>query len=149
MREKRIAGTKGLTLSELLLSTLVLVLALAGLLGFFLNCLLINEANREQTICLAHAGYIMEEIRGSEFSGLEDRINNNNGTAQGWDFNASSLEASPYNLSALRNETISTAVFQSGGDEEDLLGVSVSVSWQDRRLRIRNIQLKSLFTNLQ
>jgi hypothetical protein len=136
---------KGLTLAELLLATAILAFALSGLLILFINCTFLNEGNRNLTVAMAHAEYIMEEIRSRESAGIagdlaavEASINNGD-----WDLGAAAIEANPYNLTALHNELINTNVTQGG----DPLGVSLSVSWDDRRGRSRSVSLTTLMTD--
>jgi prepilin-type N-terminal cleavage/methylation domain-containing protein len=132
---------KGFTLPELLLAAAILVFVLAGLLVLFINCLILNEANRNLAVALTHAQYIMEEIRDTadaDFTQLESRINNGV-----WDLNASQIQAAPYNLTALSNESIDTNITQSGNP----LGVSVIAHWNDRGQRPRSVELDTLITN--
>jgi len=132
----------GFTLSELLLAAAILVFVLAGLLALFANCLILNEANRNLTVATSHAQYIMEEIKDAaelDFTQLELRINNGD-----WDLNASQIQAAPYNLTALGNESIDTNA-QSGNP----LGISVIVQWNDRGQRPRSTELDTLIANYQ
>ena len=133
----------GFTLSELLLAAAILVFVLAGLLALFLNCLILNEANRNLTVATSHAQYIMEEIKDAadpDFTQLESKINNGD-----WDLNASQIQAAPYNLTVLSNESINTNVTQSGNP----LGISVIVQWNDRGGRPRSTELDTLTANYQ
>jgi type II secretory pathway pseudopilin PulG len=136
MRRRKLRNS-GFTLAELLLVCAILALTLTALLALFINCSILNEANRNLTIAVSHASYIMEEIRGAGFTGLEARINDN-----GWDLNKQQIQ-SVYSLTPLDNEAISTSVTQSGNP----LGVSVRVDWFDRRQRPRNIVLNTLITD--
>ena len=135
-----IIHSKGLTLTELLLAAAILAFVLCGVVALFVNCSFLNEANRNLTVAMTHAQYIMEEIRDSGFSQVESNINNGN-----WNLNAAVIGATPYNLSALNSEAINTGVSQSG----DPLGVSVTVSWNDRRQRARSITLDTRLTDYQ
>jgi Tfp pilus assembly protein PilW len=131
----------GFTLSELLLAAAILVFVLAGLLALFLNCMVLNEANRNLTVATTHAQYIMEEIKDAaetDFTQLESRINNGD-----WDLNAIQIQAAPYNLTVLSNESIDTNVTVSGNP----LGVSVIVRWNDRGQRPRSAELATLIAN--
>lgn len=133
---------KGLTLPELLLAAVILTFVLSGLLMLFINCTVLNEANRNLTTATAHAQYVMEDIRAAGFGGLETRINNNNGIPLGWDLGTTQIQ-SEYNLTPLSNEAITTLVTQSGNP----LGVSVRISWNDATHRPRQTELQTLITN--
>lgn len=133
---------RAFTLPELLIAAVILAVALSGLLMLFINCILLNESNRNLTVATSHGEYILEEIRGAGFSGLEAQIVNNNGTPAGWDLDAGQIQ-SQYNLTALADETISTWVTQSGNP----LGVSVQVSWSDRTHRQRQTELQTFITD--
>ncbi|MFA5356563.1 MAG: prepilin-type N-terminal cleavage/methylation domain-containing protein [Candidatus Omnitrophota bacterium] len=128
---------KGFTLSELLLASAILVFVLAGLLLLFVKCLVLNESNRNLSVALSHAQYIMENIRDADFAQLESDIGG--GT---WDLTAGQIQTTPHNLPVLNNETINTAVTQSG----DPLGVEVLVRWDDRGQRQRSVDLETLIT---
>ena len=133
----------GFTLSELLLAAAILVFVLAGLLVLFLNCVILNEANRNLTIATAHAQYIMEQIKDTAdtgFANLENNINTGS-----WDLDASEIESAPYNFTALDNEGIDTSVTQSGNP----LGISVAVQWIERGQRSRSTELVTLIANYQ
>lgn len=127
----------GFTLVELLLACGILAFTLTGLLALFINCSFLNEANRNSTIAMSHASYIIEEIRGVSFTGLEARINSGD-----WDLNAQEMQ-SAYNLTPLNNETLSASVTQSGNP----LGVSLRVDWLERGQRPRNVVLNTLITD--
>ncbi len=131
---------RGFTLSELLLAAAILAFVLAGLLALFLNCIVLNDANRNLTVATTHAQYIMEQIKGTDFAQLETNINNGN-----WDLNTSQIQSAPYNLTALSNESINTNVTQSGNP----LGISVVVQWNDRGGRPRSVGLNTLIANYQ
>lgn len=113
---------------------------LAGLLALFVNCIFLNESNRNLTLAASHGRYIMEEIKATDFAQIEPKINNGD-----WDLNAAQLEGAPYNLTVLSSESVNTNVTQSGNP----LGVSVTVQWNDRRQRARSIQLDTLFADYQ
>jgi len=136
------SSDRGFTLPELLLAAVILAVALSGLLMLFINCIFLNESSRNLTTAATHAEYIMEEIRGNGFAGLEDKITANNGTPAGWDLNSAEIQ-SQYNLAPLSGETITTAVTQSGNP----VGVSVKVNWSDRTHRERSAELRTLITD--
>ncbi|MFH1678503.1 MAG: hypothetical protein ABH914_02660 [Candidatus Omnitrophota bacterium] len=137
MRRKR---AKGLTLTELLLAAGILVFVLCGLMVLFINCIFLNDANRNLTLATSHAQYILEEIRDSAFTGLEAAID----TGGNWDWSGANIEA--HDLALLPNESIDTSVFPSGSPL-GVLGVSVTVVWQDRGVRPRSIELQTLIAD--
>jgi len=132
---------RGFTLSELLLAAAILAFVLAGLLALFLNCVVLNDANRNLTVATTHAQYIMEQIKGTDFAQLETNINSGN-----WDLNTSQIQSTPYNLNALNNETINTNV---GIGTTNPLEISVIVQWNDRGGRPRSVGLNTLIANYQ
>ena len=138
----RLSANKGFTLPELLLASLILILALSGMLTLFVSCIFLNDASANLSTAVTHAEYILEEIREAGFSGLEDRINSNNGTPAGWDLDTAEIQAT-YGIAPLRSERITTAVSSSGNP----LGVAVGVSWVDRTGRARDTELRTMVTD--
>jgi len=128
--------TKGLTLAELLLTAAIMAFVLCGLLILFVNCSFLNDANRNLVVAMTHIQYILEDIRNTDFTGLESTI-----TTGSWDWNEGDIVSN--NLISLPNEYIDTNVFQSGNP----LGVSVMVTWQDRRGRDRSREIQTLITD--
>jgi len=136
-------SNRGLTLAELLLACAIFAFALSGLLALFINCIFLNEGNRNLSAAIAHAQYVLEDIKNINFANaVETRINNNNGTPAGWDLNTNEVQA-VYNLGPLTNERISTSVIQAGNP----LGVLVRVDWDDHGRRARNIELTTVITD--
>lgn len=131
---------KAFTLAELLLAAAVLALTLCGLLALFTACAMLNDSSRNLTTATAHVRYILEDIRNAGWTGLEARING--GGTNGWDLNTSQVQ-SVYGLSPLSGESVATAVAQTG----DPLGVSVTVSWNDRGMRPRSVTFNTAVTN--
>ena len=128
--------TKGLTLAELLLTAAIMAFVLCGLLILFVNCSFLNDANRNLVVAMTHIQYILEDIRNTDFTGLESTI-----TTGSWDWNEGDIVSN--NLISLPNEYIDTNVFQSGNP----LGVSVRVTWRDRRGRDRSREIQTLITD--
>ena len=131
-------GTKGLTLGELLLAAAILAFVICGLIALYVHCSILNAANRNVTLAMTHAQYVMEEIRDYDFTTLESTINAGN-----WDWDIDAVEAE--GLTALSNEVIDSSVFQSG----DPLGVTVRVDYKDRNGRDRFTELQTLLTDYQ
>lgn len=130
-----------LTLAEVMVAAVFLTVVLGGILMLFVNCSLLNEANRNLTAAITHAQYIMEEIKGEEFALVEEKIDNGD-----WDLGAEVISSSPYNFSPLLNEVIDTEAADSA---DGTLQVSVNVWWQDRRQRDRSIQIDTCLTEYQ
>ena len=122
---------KALSLIELLLATIILILACGVSFVLFANCLILNEFNRERTIAASHAQYVLEEIKDAEFTNVA-----NNGTTL-WDLDSAEIVSN--GLEALRNEAIDTEV--SG---TDLLNINVTVGWEDRKGRAMSMNLETL-----
>jgi Tfp pilus assembly protein PilW len=120
-------GKKGVTLVELILAAAILAFAITGVLGVFTNCLILNTTNKDLTIASSHAQYVLEKIRNTAFTGLQDAIES--GT---WNYTSSTINAT--NLTALSGETITTVP----GYSTDPLEVNVTVSWRDQFNRSRN-----------
>ena len=95
-----------------------------------------NDATRNLTLAASHAQYIMEEIKNSDFTGLESAV-----ISGDWDWNSEEIVSK--NLAFLHNESIDTMVFRSGNP----LGISVRVSWNDRNGRARQKELQTLVTD--
>jgi len=125
----------GLTLSELLLAVAILAFVLCGMLVLFVNLLFLNEANRNLTLSVSHVQYVMEDIRNTQFSEIKSKIDNGD-----WDWDAADITAQ--GLAVLINESIDT----SRGLDDNPVEVTVSVQWQDRRQRQRQVELRTLIT---
>ena len=141
-----IMHSKALTLTELLLSAAILSFVLCGMLILFINSSFLNEANRNLTTAVAHAEYIMEEIRSEgTLADIKQKIDNGDFTS----------------LDDLLNENISACCFNPPwvdyatsclgscqNDGGDPLGVDVVVQWADRRGRQRTFQIQTRMTDL-
>jgi len=143
---------KALTIPEVLVAAIFLTVVLSGILMLFINCMFLNEANRNSTVAITHAQYIMEEIRSAPFSSIQTMDGNGD-----WDLDADELQASPYNLDGEReildSEEIKTSVNDVSSTEglppATLLEVIVEVSWQDRRGRSRSEQIVTRIAEYQ
>ena len=133
---------KSLTLAEIIIATIILVIALTGILMGYAECIILNESNRNLTTASTHAQYVMEIIK-NEYTlfGIKGKINN-------WDPNA----LIGGELSGLPDESISICCYDSGSSScfgvcpaQDVLRVLVTVSWKDRGVRDREFILETLF----
>ena len=115
---------RALTLAEVMIAAAVLILVCSMLYLLFVNCIILNQLNRERTIAMSHAEYIMEEIRNESFTGLHAKIM----TSNFWDWDEADITAAE--LQALTGESINVT---SDDSVADLLDVSVTVSWTNRR----------------
>jgi len=99
MKMLTINNKKGITLVEILLSTLILVGGIASALLYFTTAMTATRLARETTIATTHAEYILEEMATrATLPQIGDPENNNFPTWQNW------LTAE--NLISLPNETI-------------------------------------------
>jgi len=131
---------KTLTLAEVLIATVFLTVVFSGILMLVISCMLLNEANRNSTVAITHAQYIMEEVRDTSFGSVQGAINSGV-----WDLDATELASAPYNLVVLNSELIDTSVTTVGS----LLEIIVDISWQDRKGRGRSDQLITRIANYQ
>ena len=129
-------NSKGITLTELLLAAGIMVFVLASLMVLFIHCFFLNNTNRNRSLALHHAQYILEEIRDADFATAEYSVTNG-----AWDWGQTEILAN--NLILLNGETIDTSVTQSG----DPLGVMVTVNWLGSRGRPSLIHLRTLLTD--
>ncbi|MFZ5801265.1 MAG: type IV pilus modification PilV family protein [Candidatus Omnitrophota bacterium] len=128
-------SNKGFTFPELLLAVTVLVITLAGLLTFFIQCVFLNETNRNLYIANSHAQFVLEDIKNTTFSSIMTNIDSGY-----WDWNTATINSK--GLTALQNESIDT---QGSGSE--LLDAIVTVTWQERNGRNRSSSLETLLGN--
>jgi hypothetical protein len=126
---------RGLTLAELLLAAGILAFVLSALLILFVNCVLLNQANRNLTLAISHAQYVMEDIKNTNFTEIKTKIDIGD-----WDWSAADIATE--GLTVLNNESIDT----SHGSIDDPLEVTVSVQWEDQRQRQRQTGLRTLIT---
>lgn len=109
---------KAFTLSELMIATAILVVAIAGLLLLFIHCMFLNEANNNLVTAVNDAQYVLEQIKVLPYSSI--------------------AAYTPPSFNNLSQEaiTISCSVGVS------IAEVTVNVNWQER-LKNRNFQLST------
>jgi prepilin-type N-terminal cleavage/methylation domain-containing protein len=123
-------GRKGFTLVELLMTAAILAYVLCGILALFVNCMFLNEGNRNSSIAIGHAQFALEEKKNTAFASI---------TSETWNTAAISAKG----LAPLIGESIGIVV--SGVEPKD---VNVTVTWRDRNLRNRSVNLRTLITEL-
>lgn len=134
----KIKSNKGVTLTELMSSIVIISMTVFSLIGVLVNMNVLNELNRERTLAVVHAQHIMEEIKDSHFTGLEMIINNG-----GFNLSTGQLSTAPYNFLPLPNESIITSIVSSGNP----LRIEVRVNWLAKGVSSRAYTLESLKTN--
>ncbi len=130
---------KGITLVEVLIAVGILGVTLSGVLLVFVRCSLINQGSRSLTVAATHAQFVVEDIRSADFDSLPAKI------AQGmWDWDSADIEAKE--ITPLNNEIINTECkgCAEPPEEEDLLHIIVTVSWQNLDQRDRDFTLETL-----
>jgi competence protein ComGC len=139
---------KGFTLSELLLGAVILVFVLCVFLVEFITCIILNEANRNLTLAITHAQFIMEEIKKEDaLQDIKDKINTG---YWNWDTDG---EFANNDLLRLPEETITVCCYDSTNNscytscpDQDPLDIRIRVDWKDRGRRQRSVYLETLFT---
>lgn len=125
---------KGFTLAELLLAVSLLAIALTAILLVYINCILLNDSNRNLTIALTHAHFALEEVKSTSFTNIIPTYN-------GVTWNQADITAK--GLTVLNSEQIDFTAAIEGGDP-NFLNVSTTVFWEDRNGRERNTSMRTL-----
>jgi len=137
---------KGFTLLELLIAAGIFAFAISGILLVFINCALLDKANRNKSIATSHAEFVIEDImeymRTNELDSLQNNIVNNGM----WNWNnaaiCNNLGCAPCVYPCVLNsESITTSCINATSPLE----ITVTVSWQDRA-KTRNLELKTLIS---
>ena len=129
---------RGLTLLELLITTLVFSLAIGGVLTTFHYCLLLSRLSQEQSVALYHAKNIMEKISATPFNNITADFPDN--VADGGGVNDYTVIAGGYTL---RNEQI---IVNYTNPLSDPLEIIVTVSWAGHQNRQHSLNLSTLKT---
>jgi prepilin-type N-terminal cleavage/methylation domain-containing protein len=107
------ALNKGFTLLEVLVALGILVIAITGLLYAFINCILLNESNGNLVKAANDAQYVLEQIKGEDYSDIDDFVTN---------FNTSQF-------SNLNNEQVA---FSEANIGTDIADITLNVTWTER-----------------
>ncbi|MFH0791519.1 MAG: prepilin-type N-terminal cleavage/methylation domain-containing protein [Candidatus Omnitrophota bacterium] len=111
---------RGFTLSELMIASAILLIAILGLLAVLINCMILNDANNNLVIAVNDAQYVLEQIKGLAYADIAAYI-------------------APV-FSNLNSETISLT--RNYIDLNRLVEVIVDVNWVERQ-RNKNFQLST------
>ncbi len=111
---------KGFTLLELMVAMAILLIAILGILGVFINSILLSEANTNLVMAVNDAQYVLEQIKGLSFQDID------------------SYEPPEFNN--LNNEDIPKPTVNEITSR--LKEVTVNVNWTQRN-RNRNFQLST------
>lgn len=111
---------RGFTLSELMIASAILLVAILGLLAVLINCLFLNEANNNLIIAVNDAQYVLEQIKCLAYSDI--------------------AAYAPPEFINLNSETISLT--RNYIDLNKLVEVTVDVNWVERQ-RNKNFQLST------
>ncbi|NQT28195.1 MAG: hypothetical protein HQ570_01200 [Candidatus Omnitrophica bacterium] len=127
---------KGISLVEVLLGAVILTFVFVAVLALFANCFIANEYNRNLTIALSRAQFVMEEMRGevedkTSLSSLRTKIEESDTTCC---YNSTSAA------------WCCPSILTCSCPDEDPLRVRVTSSWVDQRGKTRDISLETLIT---
>jgi ABC-type glucose/galactose transport system permease subunit len=111
VKEKRRAS--GFTLSELLIASSILLIAILGLLALLINCVFMNELNNNLVIGVNDVQYVLEEIKNLSYNQINSYISS---------FNSS-------RFTNLNNEQVTFPTHNIG---TNIAEITVRVSWKVR-----------------
>ncbi|MCX5716634.1 MAG: hypothetical protein NTV07_07340, partial [Candidatus Omnitrophica bacterium] len=99
---KRIFAKKGFTVAESLFAAAIMAFTAICMLELFINCASWLRKGREISVATGHAQYIMEEIRGTDFTQIKSKAD-----SATWNYDAAGLQAK--GLVPISAETVSTS----------------------------------------
>ena len=138
------------TLPEIMIAAALLMVMCSMLYLLFANCSFLNQFNRERTIAMSHAEYVMEWVKNEamdDFDSVYSDIQAGNTTPWAWgssDIAGEFDSGSAYDFIPLNDEAIDVSV--PGAADVDPLDVRVTVSWTDWRTKTRSVKLDTLLT---
>lgn len=104
-----------------MITSAILLIAIAGLLSVYVNALLLDETNHEKVIAANDAQYVLEQVKGTAFADIEDYH-------------------SPV-LNNLQNEDISDPTVTAVPGSTRVKEVTVTVNWTGKRGRAGSFSL--------
>lgn len=129
---------KGFTLTELLVVTLILSLAIATTLACFSQVLYLTEVARDTTVCVSDIRDMIEEIWSTPFDFITSNFPDS--VLDGPTGNRYENIVGGYTLS---NEQV---VVNYVDENADPLEIMITANWTDMRSRSRSIQLSTFRT---
>lgn len=141
MLRKTPIHTKGFSLVELLIASVLLAIGSVVFLQTYLSISALNEANRNASVATVHAQFVMEDIRSKNisstgFNSIPSGINNG-------DWNWDTTKISAKGIQPLISEAIVTTYTTP---TTGLLKVTVTLNWKDRFGRNRSAFLETFFS---
>jgi len=65
---------RGFTLSELMIASAIMLIAILGLFTAIINCIFLNESNNHLVMAVNDAQYVLEQIKGLAYDNINDFI---------------------------------------------------------------------------
>lgn len=134
---------KGFSLVEVMVGLMILAIAIVSILTVMLKSMILNEGNRNLSRAVNHAQFVLEEMR--DFA-KNNNLNNLNATVAGniWDTPNFDMGLAGWNV--LDNEGVNS---QAGWEDaaQDLLNVTVTISWDDSNRPNRSTNLITFIAN--
>ena len=118
MKKEIPGGSKGFTLMEVLMAMMMFATAFIVLMGIYVGIAGMRESSRNTTQAMADARAVVEAMRDSSASGL------NNVTGQNW-----AQWALNNGLTSLQNEAVLVTYVNRNADP---LEITVRIDWQER-----------------
>lgn len=138
--KSNISRKKAFTLIEILVAAVILGTVAISVLMAFINCMILNEVNRDKAQAMTHIQYALEDMNeenaASDLLTLQANINSGFWNWTDFDINGEGLVA-------LDGETVVTTA--SWEVVNELLNVAVEANWEDRRGRPMSVELRTLF----
>jgi len=134
----KIKSNKGMTLFEILVATLVFVMALGALLSSLTGVLYLISQAKDETMAVSDLKNIAERIRATSFNNVPTSFPN--GTQDGPAFNSYPVIVGGYTLDS---EHITVTYPNAGADP---LEIRITATWQGRYGRAYNTALSTFKT---
>ena len=114
---------RGFTLSELMIASAIILIAILGLFTAIINCILLNESNNNLVMAVNDAQYVLEQIKGLAYDNINDFI-------------------TVFDQSQFRDLNNQSITFPNTVIGTSIANITVEVNW-DERQRQRNFTLST------